>query len=79
MFKVSAQFVLESQRFKAVRLKQDGDPFESWQRQVQSLQMFFLCQSHLRLERGHAVFGTGRLRDFVEFTRCLRLPSTEAR
>ena len=29
-----------------MRLKPNGDPFESWQPQVQSLQMFFLCQSH---------------------------------
>ena len=38
-------FILESQRLKAVRLKQDGDPFEGWQRQVQILHVF-LCQSH---------------------------------
>ena len=37
------RFILESQRFKAVRLKPNGDPFESWQPQVQSLQMFFFC------------------------------------
>ena len=45
-------------------LKQDGDPFESWQRHVQSLQMFFCVRV---MDQGQlALDGPPFEQDFVQ-------------
>ena len=52
--------------FKAVRLKQDGDPYESWQRHVQSLQMFFCVRV---MDQGQPVLNGARFeQDFLHLS-----------